>query len=442
MQGNVVTRAFASLRTNRDFRFLWLSNLCYIGGNWALTLVLSWLVFDITDSELLLAIFTAVRLSPVWLGPISGLLADRYDRVLIIKVASMWATFMSALLGVLIVLGFHPFWMLLLAGFLTGMAQSPSQPARSSLALQLVGRKNLANANALGSMGFGMTQAIAPAIAGLVLSEFGAAIALWFTALWYLAATTMIWRVRVAHKTVSVGHEPFLPMLKSGLSIVLRNRLTATVLLITLAANIFIWPISNSFLPVFASDILSLGPAGLGQLMMFMGIGNFIGSFVIASLGDFRYKGGVFVVGSVFWGMGWALFGLSSTAGISYGLMVIIGVISASFIVLQATLMLITSPTEVQGRALGILELAVGSMPIGTLLLGAFASVYGVGPTTVVAGSLYALLLLAHSLRSPGLLRYTGDEPEAHEIGTSLQQALPGADPAIATASAIPPAQR
>lgn len=420
--GNVVTRAFSSLRTNRDFRFLWLSNLLYIGGNWALTLVLSWLVFDITDSELLLAIFTAVRLSPVWLGPISGLLADRYNRVLIIKVASIWATLMSVLLGVLIMIGFTPYWLLLLAGFLTGLAQSPSQPARSSLALQLVGRKNLANANALGSMGFGMTQAIAPAIAGVVLSEFGAAVAMVFTACWYLAATLMIWRIRVTHQTVRAERAPFLPMLTDGLRVVLRNRLTATVLLITLAANIFIWPVSNSFLPVFASDILDLGPAGLGRLMMFMGIGNFIGSFAIASMGDFRHKGGMFILGSILWGVGWAMFGLSSTASVSYGLMLLIGFISATFIVLQATLMLITSAPEVQGRALGILELAVGSMPIGTLALGVFANLYGVGATTFVSGALYAILLAVHTLRVPDLFRYVDEDHESAHTEPVLQQ--------------------
>src|SRR5690554_3961827 len=85
-RANVLARAGSSLRTSREFRFLWLSNLFFMGGNWALTLVLGWLVFETTRSELLLAIFTAVRLCPMWLGPISGLMADRYHRVLIIKI--------------------------------------------------------------------------------------------------------------------------------------------------------------------------------------------------------------------------------------------------------------------------------------------------------------------------------------------------------------------
>lgn len=416
-RANVFTRAGSSLRTSRDFRFLWLSNLFFIGGNWAVTLVLSWLVFETTRSELLLAIFTAARLSPMWLGPVSGLMADRYDRVLIIKIASLWSFGIVALLAILDSVGATPYWLLLTAGFLVGMSQSPSQPARTSLALQLVGRANLANANALNSMGFGITQGIAPAVGGAILGGFGAPVALWYASLWYLAAAVTIWQVRVRRTRVRVAHEPMLPMLVDGLRIVLRSRSTTTVLVITLAANILIWPIYNSFLPVFAGEVLDLGAAGLGRLMMFAGAGNFVGSFIIASLGDFRHKGSMFVIGSTIWGAGWAMFGLSEAATMSYVLMLAIGLISAAFGVLQATLMLMTSVAEVQGRALGILELAIGAMPIGTLLLGAIAQWAGVGPTTFVAGSLFVVILIGHSLRAPDLLRYTGDEAEPRVVG-------------------------
>src|SRR5690606_18558731 len=102
-------------RISRDFRFLWLSTLFFIGGNWALTLVLGWLVFETTGSELLLAIFTAVRLSPMWFGPLSGLMADRYDRVLIIKIASMWSVAMSIALAVLVSTDSAPYAVLLVA---------------------------------------------------------------------------------------------------------------------------------------------------------------------------------------------------------------------------------------------------------------------------------------------------------------------------------------
>lgn len=417
-RANVFARAVSSLRTNRNFRFLWLSNIFFLGGNWALTLVLGWLVFETTESELLLAIFTAVRLAPMWLGPISGLMADRYDRLLIIKIASVWSMVMIGGLAILVSLDATPFWLLLVAGFATGMSQSPTQPARNSLVLELVGRANLANANALNSMGMGITQAIAPAVGGAIISAFDASVALWYSALWYVAAFVLISQINVVRQTVRFDPTPILPLITDGLRIVLRNQLTLTMVVVTLAANILIWPIYQSFMPVFASDVLDLGPAGLGRLMMFAGIGNFIGSFVIASLGDFRNKGAVFIYGSMIWGSGWAIFGLNESVVVSYVLILAIGMMSAAFGVLQATLMLMTSVPEVQGRALGILELAIGAMPIGTLLLGAIAQSAGVGITTAVSGSLFVIILVLYTVRVPHLARYTDSDTEPQIAGT------------------------
>lgn len=354
----------------------------------------------------------------MWLGPISGLMADRYDRMLIIKIASIWSVVMISGLALLVWLDATPYWLLLLAGFLTGLSQSPTQPARNSLVLQLVGRKNLANANALNSMGMGITQAIAPAVGGGVISLFGASTALWYSSLWYLLAFVLISRIHLQRQTVRVDPTPILPMLTDGLRIVLRNPLSRTMILVTLAANILIWPVYHSFMPVFASDVLDLGPAGLGRLMMFAGLGNFVGSFVIASLGDFRNKGAVFIYGSMIWGSGWALFGLSQSVTISYVLILGIGMISAAFGVLQATLMLMTSSREVQGRALGIMELAIGAMPIGTLLLGSIAQSVGVGITTFVSGAMFVVILIVFTIRVPYLSRYTGEEVEPQVAGT------------------------
>jgi len=80
------------------------------------------------------------------------------------------------------------------------------------------------------------------------------------------------------------------------------NRLTATILVITLFANILIWPVYQSFVPVFAVEILRLDAAGLGWLLTCVGAGGLIGSLAIASLGDFRFKGGLFVIGTGIWG--------------------------------------------------------------------------------------------------------------------------------------------
>lgn len=412
---NIFQRAGSSLRSSRDFRFLWLTNLFFIGGNWTVTLVLGWLVFEVTGSELMLAIFAAIRQAPLWAGPFFGLIADRFDRTIIIRIVAAWSLVIVGLLAILTSMNATPYWLLLISSLLLGIAQSLAQPARASLMLEMVGRENLANANALNSMGIGITQAVSAAIGGGIVSLVGSAWALGYAALWFALSAIMMWQVRPApRKTVQVERVPMLPMVTDGIRIVLRNRLTTTVIVVTLAANILVWPVHYSFLPVFASDVLNLGPAGLGRLMMFSGIGGFIGAFIIASLGDFRLKGGVFIFGSIIWASGMAIFGLSQTAILSYVILFVIGIISAAFNVLQIPLMLMTSAPEVRGRAMGVLELAIGAGPIGTLLMGVFANTFGVGPTTFVGAILFIGVLITVAIRVPDFVRYTGKEAETN----------------------------
>lgn len=408
-QESVFSRVSASLRSSPDFRYLWLSNLFFVGGNWSLTLVLSWLIYDSTGSEFLLAVYSAVRLTPLWLGPVSGVIADRFDRVLIVKIATVWSFAIAALLALSVSVGYEPYWLLVAGGLLAGFAQSPSQPARASLTLELVGRKNIANANGLNSMAMGLLQGIAPAIGGVVISRFGVSVGLWYASGFYVVAMLFIWRIAPVVRTVRVEHEPILRMVVSGLRIILTSRLTATVLGITLAANLLVWPIYFSFMPVFAKDVLGLDATGLGWLLLCYGMGSFLGAFIMASLGNFRRKGAAFVYGSMALGACWALFGLSQHVTLSFLLIGCVGLMVATYSVMQTTLMLMTCPPEVQGRALGVQELAIGATPIAALAQGAIATSIGVGLMTFFAGALFVIVLVIMALRVPELVRYTGE---------------------------------
>jgi predicted MFS family arabinose efflux permease len=161
-------------------------------------------------------------------------------------------------------------------------------------------------------------------------------------------------------------------------------------------------------MPVFAADVLHLDAAGLGWLLTCSGVGGLIGSLIIASLGDFRFKGALFVLGTATWGVLWSLFALSQSVPLSFVLMVGIGIMTAAFGVLQTTLLLMTTEPKLHGRALGVQELTIGIMPFSSLVLGAFAQRVGVGPTTFVAALLLVVSMVVLALRVPQLLRYSG----------------------------------
>jgi MFS family permease len=401
-------RFLTSFRGSRQFRFLWISNLFFFGGTWTQTLILAWLVYETTDSKFLLALFSAVRLAPLLLGPFSGVISDRFDRVRLLITACLWGLCAVAAIATMASLGHTPYWALVLGGLAVGLAQSPSQPSRASLVLELVGRENLSNANALNSMAINMTQVVGPALGGAMISHFGAPAALWISTGWFGISLLALMPLRSLKSTRLAHQESAFAMLAGGFRTVLSNRLSAAVLSVTLAANILIWPVYQVFIPIFAKDVLGMGAGGLGWLLTCSGVGGLTGSIIIASLGDFRFKGGLFVFGTATWGVLWALFSQSETPALSFVLMGCIGLMSASFGVLQTTLLLMTTPPKMQGRALGMQELAIGIMPVSSLLLGGVAEEFGVSATTFVSALTLTAVMLALAARVPALIRYSG----------------------------------
>ncbi len=291
-------RAAGPFQANPGFRLLWISNLFFFGGIWTQTLILGWMVFDSTRSEFLLAVFTALRLAPLLLGPLAGALSDRFDRKLVLVVASTWAFLAVAAVAVLAFLGLAHFWVLAAGGFVIGLAQSPSQPARSSYVLDLVGHRQLGNANALNAVATNVTQMIGPAVGGASIALFGAPAALAASALWYVVSLLALLPLKRTRSGITAGHGSVWRMLADGSRAVCGNRLSLAVLLITLSANVFVWPIHQSFMPVFADENLGLDAAGLGALLGSCGAGSVLGSLVIALLGDFRRKGAAFLIGT------------------------------------------------------------------------------------------------------------------------------------------------
>lgn len=400
--------AFSSLQGNRRFRLLWFSNLFFFGGVWTQTLVLGWLAFELTQSEFLVAVYTAVRLAPMFLGPVAGAFADRHNKIRLLMVACGWAAVAVSIVAGLATAGLLSYWVLVAGGLAIGLAQSPSQPARASLVLEFVGRANLSNANALNAMALNMTQVIGPAIGGAMIATIGAPSALWVSTGWYVLSLLLILPLR-SYATVVESHTlSVLSMVRSGVVIISRNRLAVAVLLVTLAANTLLWPVYQSFMPVFAAESLGLNAAGLGILLTCSGIGGFIGSVIIAAMGDFRYKGGLFVFGTATWSALWAVFALSHVPWLSFLLMGLIGMASAAFGVLQTTLLLMTTEPAVHGRALGLQELAIGIMPVSTLVLGIIAEHVGVSFTAFGASLLLLAALGILAIRVPSLLTFSG----------------------------------
>lgn len=399
-------RIFDAFQRSRDFRYLWVSNLLYFGGNWTQVLMLGWIAYELTSSAFLLALFTTVRLLPMLLGPFGGTLADRVDRVRLLLVLMAVNVAITAVLVVLLALDILQFWHLLLGGLLLGLTQGPAQPARLTLVMDTVGRENVSNAMSLNNMAMGVPRVVGPAIGGLLLGWLGPVLSLSISAIWFGIAGLTLLPIRALGRTVrTAGAENWVRQLVDGFRIVLSHKGMAAVLAVSLSANMFIWPAYQAFMPVFAKDIFHVDEFGLGLLLTAVGIGNMIGALGIASLGDYRHKGKLFIVGTAFFGLFFGLFAIAPSFPLALLFLVIGGVASAAFGIMQSTLMLIQAPEEVRGRAMGVQMLAIGVLPVATLVQGAIADQVGVVAMAVAAGAMLVLVMLAIFILNPTLRR-------------------------------------
>jgi MFS family permease len=270
----------------------------FFTGAWMQTVVMAWLIYELTDSVFLLGVFTTARLFPMLFGPIGGVLADRFDRPRMLLGIQIMAFGVASILALLVFTNHVQFWHLLLGGFLIGIGQTPSQPARATMVMEIVGRKDLANATALNTLTLTSSQITGAAVGGAILAATDAGSAFIVAGFCFFLSGLTLLPLKDLDKNVQKSKNSPITDLIDGFSFVFKSREILALLSVTITANIFVWPIFQSFLPVFAKDILKAGPGGLGLITAAAGTGAIIGSLLIANMGDFNWKGRLLIIGT------------------------------------------------------------------------------------------------------------------------------------------------
>jgi predicted MFS family arabinose efflux permease len=191
---------------------------------------------------------------------------------------------------------------------------------------------------------------------------------------------------RVAPPT-SVGRS-----FRSGLQAAWRSPTVRAVLFVTVAMNTLLFPYQH-MLPVFARDVLALGPGGLGALVAADGCGALLGALAFATRrGELGHR---ILFGVAVMAAPTLLVALSVSRRLTVCvvLLVAMGVAESAFATMQSTLVLLESPEPVRGGAMGILSACIGTQPLGTLAIGLLAASMGT-PLAFTVNALAALLVI------------------------------------------------
>ncbi|MBI4234033.1 MAG: MFS transporter [Chloroflexi bacterium] len=402
LAGIRLPRTFLSAR-HRDFRYLLTGTFFSSTAQWIQQVSIGWLVYQLTGSALLLGAVSATRTVPFLLAPFAGVVADRMDPKRILVISQIFLAVVATVFAFDLALHFVQVWHIFAFNFLVGMGFIFNQSVRQVLVPLVVPRKDLSNAIALNSAGFTVTRVIGPAVGGILIALISIAGNFFLQSVCYLAVALSTLPIRAQRPRLE-RPGPMLQSFFGGLQVLKEDAALLSLVLIGLVPALLAMPF-QALLPIFAKDILDVGPEGLGMLMAASGVGALVGTLTLASFSNMARRGQVMLGMGVLMGVGLVLFALSNSLTLSLLAMVFVGAVQMSFFTLNTVMLQTLVPDAVRGRVLSLSMLDMGLMPLGSLMLGVLAEVMGAPHAVIVEGALVAGAFVAAVIWIPHLRR-------------------------------------
>ncbi len=379
---------------NAAYRRFWYASAVLAFGFWMERLAVGWLVLDTTGSVFLTALSFAVRSAPSLLfAPLGGALADRVDRRRILVIAPLAGAAVSVAIAAVVVVGIDTAWPVLAAVAVGGIAHNFEMPARGAFISDLVGRRDAMNGIALHSVGTRAVGLFGALAGGVVIATVGPTVVFSVSAVVFLIGAAVMRTVPSPAQKPRRDSGSLLGSAIEGLRFMVSLPAVATLMVLAIVVEIFAFSY-QAVLPSVAKDVLGLGALGLGALATMGGVGGLIGSLALAAAGDVRRKGLLILAVALVYGVAILGFGASSLFAVSLVVILVVGVMAATFDALQWTLLQAGVPDSMRGRVLGGWVLAIGFGWVGHLEVGALGEALGVQTALLINGAVVAVVAL------------------------------------------------
>ena len=412
---------------HRGFQLLWPANFLSFISRWMQMTVLVWLVLELTGSPFLVALVGFFGMIPLLLfGAIGGLLADKVDRRKLIIFTQLLNVAAASSMFAILVAGTEEYWHCYVVVLASGLGWAFDMPARRSIVLDVTGRAGVTNAMALDSVGMHASRMIGPALGGILIQVVGLVGGYVVIIALYLVGLAFLSVLKLPQREIVPTSHSVVRNLAEGFIYVKSNRVILATVIVTVLMNLLLFPYMQ-MVPVIARDTLNVGAGLMGVLMGADGLGAIIGSIAIASFGQLRYHGRIYLGGSLIGLVLVLAFAASQWFAVSLPVLILLGLGTAGFGTMQSTIIVISASDDMRGRALGVISLAIGAGPIGALLIGAVAET--TSPATgitifAILGilSLSLVTLLMPELRAPMRQQVSEGAGSAQDQVTPVQQ--------------------
>ena len=401
-----------------DFRLLLGGNLASVMGRQMLSLAIGWELYNRTNSALVLGIVGLVQVLPVIVFALfAGHVADRYDRkTVIVGAQSILAIAALVLTALSYVQG--PLPAIYAALVFIGIGSTFSGPSSRALIADVVPEEAFENSATWSSSATQLAAVVGPALGGAIIAVFGGATLVYaLTAAAAVIYVTLLSMVRVQPvparpATTLPGGSAAIQSLGEGIVFLRKTPVLLAAITLDLFAVLFGGAVT--LLPIYARDILQVGPAGLGWLQAASSIGALGMAFTLAHRPPLQRAGRTLFLAVVVFGVVTIVFGLSRSFWLSLLMLFVLGMMDNISVVVRSTLALTRTPREMRGRVAAISSLFISmSNQMGGFESGVTAQLFGPVASVVAGGIITILVVVVVSAIWPELssMRTLREEP-------------------------------
>ncbi len=382
--------------SSRNYRLFFAGQGISLIGTWMQTIAMSWLVYRLTGSELLLGVISfSSQIPSLIFSPVAGVLADRWNRHRILVGTQVLFMIQALTTAALTLAGVITVWQLVALSLFLGLIGAFDMPARQSLVVLMVEKKeDLPNAIALNSFLFNGARLVGPTIAGILISVLSEGMCFLLNGISYIAVIFALRAMRIDIVKKEKQEAPVFQQLKEGIGYAVSSGAIRTVLIISATISIVGMPYTV-LMPVIARDVLSGGADTFGFLITASGVGAVAGALYLAVRKNVAGLSTLLPIALGVFGTGLIALSQSRIFMLSLSLMLLTGFGMMALMASNNTILQTIVDDDKRGRVMSLYTTSfLGVAPFGSLLAGALASRVG-APATLMYGGIVCLLAVA-----------------------------------------------
>lgn len=388
---------FKALKS-KNFKLFFYGQSVSVIGTWMQKTAVSWMAYSITGSVFLLGLATFLSMIPsLFLAPLAGSIIGRYDRHRAMMVLQSLAMLQAGTLALLIYLKIYNINFILALSLIQGIINAFDMTCRQTMMIDIVDNKeDLPNAVALNSTMNNFARIAGPALAGIILHQYGEDICFIGNFMSYVPVLISLMLMKITPHVKAENKLKMLDDLIEGLDYVKKEAEMARMLLMLTCSSLFVISF-NTLMPVFAKDIFSGNAQTFSWFESAAGIGSILSAIYLANLKSAENMSKLMISASLLLGFSVIILAVSNSITIALLCMTLSGIgmmgqTSSINIYIQTH-----SSVNMRSRSISYYMMAYqGMIPVGSLIIGYVSHFLGVRATVAIQGVICILSVLVY----------------------------------------------